>query len=45
MSDEKIDIIVSKLKEAKQPMSDFVHLMDSFNDPYLVLMKIKLSRL
>ncbi len=43
MSDEKIDIIVSKLKEAKQPMSDFVHLMDSFNDPYLVLISCILS--
>ena len=38
-----IDKIVSKLKEAKQPMSDFVHLMDSFNDPYLVLISCILS--
>ena len=42
-SDDKIDIIVQKLKEAKQPMSDFVHLMDSFNDPYLVLIACILS--
>ena len=38
-----IDKIVAKLKEAKQPMSDFVHLMDSFNDPYLVLISCILS--
>ena len=42
-TDCNIDIIVSKLKEAKQPMSDFVHLMDSFNDPYLVLISCILS--
>ncbi len=31
-----IDKIVQKLKDAKQKRSDFVDLMDSFNDPYLV---------
>ena len=41
--DCNIDIIVAKLKDAKQPMSDFVHLMDSFNDPYLVLISCILS--
>ena len=34
---------MQKLKEAKQPQSDFVHLMDSFNDPYLVLIGCILS--
>jgi len=38
-----IDEIVQKLKDAKQPQSDFVHLMDSFNDPYLVLIACILS--
>ena len=42
-TDCNIDIIVAKLKEAKQPMSNFVHLMDSFNDPYLVLISCILS--
>ena len=41
MSD--IDEIVRLLKEAKQQKSDFVHLMDSFNDPYLVLIACILS--
>ena len=38
-----IDEIVEKLKKADQPRSDFVHLMDSFNDPYLVLIACILS--
>lgn len=39
----KIDDIVKTLHEAKQPKSDFVCLMDSFNDPYLVLIACILS--
>ena len=38
-----IDEIVSTLKEAKQPQSEFVKLMDSFNNPYLVLIACILS--
>ncbi len=38
-----IDELVQKLKEANQPKSEFVHLMDSFNDPYLVLIACILS--
>ncbi len=38
-----IDKIVETLKKAKQPQSDFVKLMDSFNDPYLVLIACILS--
>lgn len=38
-----IDMVVKKLKEANQPRSEFVHLMDSFNDPYLVLIGCILS--
>ena len=38
-----IDKVVQKLKEAKQPQSDFVKLMDSFNSPYLVLIACILS--
>lgn len=38
-----IDMIVKTLTEAKQPQSDFVKLMDSFNDPYLVLIACILS--
>ena len=38
-----IDKIVQKLKDAKQKRSDFVDLMDSFNDPYLVLIGCILS--
>ena len=38
-----IDKIVAKLKQADQPKSDFVHLMDSFKDPYLVLIACILS--
>lgn len=40
---EVIDKIVSALKKANQPRSEFVHLMDSFNDPYLVLIGCILS--
>lgn len=42
---QKIDIdsIVEILKSAKQPQSDFVKLMDSFKDPYLVLIACILS--
>lgn len=39
----KIDLIVQVLKEAKQPQSDFVILMDSFKDPFLVLISCILS--
>jgi len=38
-----IDSVVQKLKDANQPKSEFVHLMDSFNDPYLVLIGCILS--
>ena len=38
-----IDKIVQNLKEANQPKSEFVNLMDSFNDPYLVLIACILS--
>ena len=38
-----IDKIVEELKNANQPRSDFVHLMDTFNDPYLVLIGCILS--
>lgn len=38
-----IDELVKRLKDAKQPQSEFVHLMDSFNDPYLVLIGCILS--
>jgi len=38
-----IEKIVQILKEAKQPQSDFVKLMDSFNDPFLVLIACILS--
>ena len=40
---DKIDKIVQNLKKANQPKSDFVNLMDSFNDPYLVLIACILS--
>jgi len=39
----KIDKIVEILKEAKQPQSDFVQLMDSFKDPFIVLIACILS--
>ena len=38
-----IDKIVSLLKVAKQPQSEFVKLMDSFKNPYLVLIACILS--
>ena len=38
-----IDAIVTTLQNAKQPQSDFVKLMDSFKDPYLVLIACILS--
>lgn len=38
-----IDEIVQILKNAKQQRSDFVNLMDTFNDPYLVLISCILS--
>lgn len=38
-----IDEIVQTLKNAKQPQSDFVKLMDSFKNPYLVLIACILS--
>ncbi len=38
-----IDKVVKKLKDAKQQKSEFVGLMDSFNDPYLVLIACILS--
>ena len=38
-----IDKIIELLKKAKQPQSDFVKLMDSFKDPYLVLIACILS--
>lgn len=43
MKNTDIDQIVQKLKDAKQQQSDFVHLMDTFNDPYLVLIACILS--
>ena len=38
-----IDKIVTTLEKAKQPQSDFVKLMDSFKDPYIVLIACILS--
>ena len=38
-----IDEIVKLLKKAEQPRSEFVNLMDTFNDPYLVLIGCILS--
>lgn len=43
MNDNDIDIIVKKIKEAKEPVSEFVGLMDSFSNPYLVLIACILS--
>ena len=43
MQEINIDKVVELLKDAKQPQSDFVHLMDTFNDPYLVLIACILS--
>lgn len=39
----EIEKIVQRLKDANQPQSDFVKLMDTFNDPYLVLISCILS--
>lgn len=43
MDESKISDVVRQLEEAKQPRSDFVRLMDSFKDPYLVLIACILS--
>lgn len=43
MVEVQIDKIVSALQNAKQPQSEFVKLMDSFKDPYLVLISCILS--
>lgn len=43
MAELDIDKVVRLLKDAKQQQSDFVHLMDTFNDPYLVLISCILS--
>ena len=40
---KEIDSIVQRLKDAKQTKSEFVGLMDLFNDPYLVLIGCILS--
>lgn len=40
---ENIDYIVENLKKANQKKSDFVGLMDSFKNPYLVLIACILS--
>ena len=40
---DAIDSVVKILKDAKQPKSKFVELMDSFKDPYLVLIACILS--
>lgn len=40
---EDISSVVSLLTEAKQPQSEFVKLMDSFKNPYLVLIACILS--
>lgn len=41
--DVNIEKVVNTLLDAKQPQSDFVKLMDSFKDPYLVLIACILS--
>lgn len=38
-----IDEIVKMLKDARQPRSNFVELMENFNDPYIVLIACILS--
>ncbi len=38
-----IDSVIKLLENAKQQKSEFVELMDSFNDPYLVLISCILS--
>lgn len=40
---EKIEKIVKILKDANQPLSDFVKLMESYTDPFLVLISCILS--
>ena len=42
-NDKNIDKVVELLKAEKKKKSDFVGLMDSFNDPYLVLIACILS--
>ena len=37
MDEKNIGKVVKLLEDAKQPKSDFVKLMDSFKNPYLVL--------
>ena len=43
MQDNMIDELVQNLKKANQPKSEFVSLMDSFDEPYLVLIACILS--
>lgn len=43
MTKINVDKIVKTLKDAKQPQSEFVKLMDSFDDPFLVLIACILS--
>ena len=43
MPECNIDAVVESLENAKQPKSDFVKLMDSYKDPYLVLISCILS--
>lgn len=43
LAEKHIDKIVELLKKADQPQSDFVKLMDTFKDPYLVLIACILS--
>ena len=43
MSNVNIDKIIKILEDSKQPQSDFVKLMDSFEDPFLVLISCILS--
>ena len=43
MKKNDIDKIVQLLKEANQQRSEFVDLMDTFQDPYLVLISCILS--
>lgn len=43
MDEKRIAEVVKFLEDAKQPRSDFVNLMDSFKDPYLVLIACILS--
>jgi len=43
MKDRDISAVIRILTEAEQPRSEFVKLMDTFNDPYLVLVACILS--